>query len=249
MVAKGVGLMLVEAIFPRRCFLCQGRAAEGLICRGCRGDLILNKKPCAICAEPMTTDSACSHHEALICRACQRNPPAFDHVFAPFLYTYPLKEIIHRFKEQHHLLLSRMLSDLLLTEAFNGLNTPKFKPDLIVPVPTHWRTRLQRGFNPAAVLADAIGRGINVPVAMTALHKQTFTPSQHLLNRRQRLKNLEQSSQVRTPKDIKGKHILVVDDVVTTGSTVGVIAALLRDNGAQSVQVWALARTPPKWQQ
>lgn len=248
-------LSISRALGPSLCLLCRGRvgpvcqadsrprAASSLVCCDCHGDFEQNLSGCYCCAEPLRGASDVSG--SFLCGRCQKIPPAFQRVYAPYLYSYPLSELIQRFKGKDHLLLNRLLTDLIsdyLRVQFAADNAKK--PDLILPVPTHWRTRLRRGFNPAARLADGIGRRLKIPVKMDVLCKQTFTRPQHDLNRAQRLKNLKHSFGLRHPEKIAGRSVALVDDVVTTGTTADVIAALLRDNGACSVQVWAVARTP-----
>ena len=244
------------ALFPRTCLLCRAEVepeclTTGLLCRSCQADLPLNQTACRCCAEPLTgiTDgqvlSGGKYSVDLLCSRCQKQSPAYERVIAPYLYRYPVSELIQQFKTRDHLLLNRLLADLLFAHLSELLGAGAIKPpDLILPVPTHWRTRLRRGFNPAACLADAVGRQLTLPVEMHLLRKQTLTQPQHDLNRAQRLKNLDQSFVLNGSEQIKGRSVALVDDVVTTASTADVIAALLRDNGAHSVQVWALARTP-----
>ncbi len=245
---KGVWRQIQDALFPRTCLLCRGRldgheTVSRLICNGCLGDFECNHRACRHCAEPMAQAEFVSG--TLLCGRCQKKPPAFHQVLAPYLYRYPVSELIQRFKGQDQMLLNRLLSDLLSDYLMGQLNSDMIKrPDIILPVPTHWRTRLKRGFNPAACLADAVGRQLAIPVNMSALRKQVMTRPQHDLNREQRLKNLDQSFALRNQAEIRGREVALVDDVVTTGSTADVIASLLRDNGAASVQVWAFARTP-----
>ncbi|OOV88456.1 ComF family protein [Oceanospirillum linum] len=245
---KGFWRQIQDALFPRTCLLCRGRLdgdemVSRLLCNDCLGDFECNPKACHRCAEPMTQTEPVSG--TLLCGRCQKKPPAFHQILAPYLYCYPVSELIQRFKSQDHMLLNRLLSDLLSDYLMGQLDAEMIKrPDILLPVPTHWRTRLQRGFNPAACLADAVGRQLAIPVNMSVLRKPVMTHSQHDLNRAQRLKNLDQSFALRDGTEVQGREIAVVDDVVTTGSTADVIASLLRDNGAASVQVWAIARTP-----
>lgn len=237
---------LKDQLCPSTCLLCDERVAEGLICTGCCADISENLHACRCCAEPLLNPvlSPAEGFPSLICARCQQQTPAFEQVSAPFLYDFPLRELITRFKERDDLLLSRLLADLLC-DALLPLSDAE-RPDLILPVPTHWRSRLQRGFNPAALLADGVSRRLKCPLENHLLIKTRYTPAQHLLNREQRLRNLRGSFSLRWPHRVTGKRILLVDDVVTTGRTADVIAALLRDNGARSVSVWALARTPVK---
>lgn len=232
---------------PAVCWLCASRCDSGMLCQACYHSLTRNRTACRCCAEPLAVAEAQQGAtDNLICGRCQRNPPAFNAAFAPFLYHYPLADLIQRFKQRDDLLLGRLLVSLLCEGASELALMPQVMPDLIVPVPTHWRRRLQRGVNPAAVLAEGLGCLLERPADLRCLRKVVHTPAQHQLNREQRLVNLQHSIRLQRPGAVNGRHIALVDDVMTTGSTAGVIAGLLRDNGALSVQVWALARTPPQ---
>lgn len=251
-------------LLPGLCLLCHGRcelssdkgrdkgkdkgdrAAGGLLCQGCLNSLSLNSASCYCCAEPLSQEGM-DASQKLMCGRCQKLQPAYECIISPYLYQEPLSLVIQRFKSQDSLLYSRLvsslLSDHLKAEMISG---QLLQPDLILPVPTHWRSRFKRGFNPAAQLADDLGRALDIPVQMSWLKKVRYTPPQHELNRLQRLSNLTASFDLSHKAKLEGCSVAVVDDVVTTGATADVIAELLRDNGARSVQVWALARTPSR---
>jgi ComF family protein len=111
-----------------------------------------------------------------------------------------------------------------------------------VPVPLHWRRRWTRGFNQAEVIADELAYRLRIPLhAQALLRRQQHTPQQQL-TAAQRRRNLRSGFAIRG--DVRGRHVALVDDVVTTGATAAEIARTLLDAGAASVQVWCLARTP-----
>ncbi len=142
----------------------------------------------------------------------------------------------------------------LSEENLSGLNFPKENlseqnfseinknPDLIVPVPLHWRRRFIRGFNQSQWLANYLGRQLNISVDNKLLMRIRNTPPQQQLRRKQRQKNLKGAFQVKRP--VEGQHIALIDDVVTTGSTVSELSRLLKKAGASRVDIWCLARTP-----
>lgn len=245
---------------PGLCLLCHGccelsgdkgddngdREADGLLCQGCLNSLLVNSACCYCCAEPLLQEGE-DASQKLMCGRCQKRQPTYERIISPYLYQEPLSLVIQRFKSQDSLLYSRLVSSLLSDHLKAEIISERLLlPDLILPVPTHWRSRFKRGFNPAAQLADFIGRSLDLPVQMSWLKKVRYTPPQHELNRRQRLSNLTASFELSHRAKLEGCSVAVVDDVVTTGATADVIAELLRDNGARSVQVWALARTPSR---
>ncbi|MEZ5507390.1 MAG: ComF family protein [Gammaproteobacteria bacterium] len=122
------------------------------------------------------------------------------------------------------------------------------KPDLLLPVPMHPAKQRQRGFNQAAVLAHRVGKQLKIPVRHDLLSKRTSTEEQKTLSREQRQRNLANAFKLERVKLLqmrpRPRHIALVDDVITTGTTTAQLAALLKKSGIARVDVWALAKTP-----
>lgn len=114
----------------------------------------------------------------------------------------------------------------------------------VVPVPLHFSRLFTRGFNQAAVIARSVARAHGLAYAPRALVRVKRTPAQAALSRSERAKNLEGAFQARNPPALRGKAVLLVDDVFTTGATAAACARTLRDAGAADVRVFTLARTP-----
>jgi ComF family protein len=160
----------------------------------------------------------------------------FDAAFAYGDYSGNLRELIHLFKYQGVQSLARPLAEL----ASRALpRSEQF--DFIVPMPLHWRKRMQRGFNQSALLASELSRRTNVP-ALAVLKRVKRTEAQAGLTGAQRRKNVAGAFAVRRPEKIEGKHLLLVDDVLTTGATAGVCAAALKRKGAGRVTLLTVAR-------
>jgi ComF family protein len=115
--------------------------------------------------------------------------------------------------------------------------------DLIIPVPLHAERLREREFNQSLLLADRIGRHLNIPVSCTALTRIAPAPPQTTLSRKERLNNLRQAFSVPRPESIAGQRILLIDDVFTTGTTVNACAKTLRKAGSAHVFVLTLGRT------
>jgi ComF family protein len=115
--------------------------------------------------------------------------------------------------------------------------------DVIIPVPLHPRRLREREFNQSLLLADRIGRHLNVPVSFTDLIRLVPSPAQTTLSRKGRLKNLRGAFAVRDAESVAGKRVLLIDDVFTTGATVNECAKTLRKAGSGDVFVLTLART------
>jgi ComF family protein len=225
-------------LFPGRCVLCSALSKRPLdLCEGCEAELPFNESACQCCALPMNSTGGTLINSAT-CGKCISNPPAFTRCIAPLRYEFPTNKLINSFKHQGLFSRGTVLAELLLCE----LTSQKKLPELILPVPLHWRRQFTRGFNQAQWLSNYLGRRLTIPVDTRLLSRQKHTPAQQGLPRKQRLKNLKGA--FRLNHNIEGKNIALVDDVVTTGSTTSELSQLLRKAGAKEVEIWCLARTP-----
>ncbi len=225
-----------KALFPASCILCGAAGDDGMdLCRGCRTELPFNRRACARCALPLPDAVPAGE---LLCGVCQRTPPGFDRCHIPLRYAYPLDQLISRFKFHGRLaegrLLAGLLGDFLQRRLSCGL------PELIIPVPLHASRVRKRGFNQALELARPLGRRFGCPVDSRIVVRNRPTRPQMELDGRARRKNIRGAFGLTAP--LPARHVAIVDDVVTTGSTVNELAAVLRRGGAGRVDVWAVAR-------
>ncbi len=220
--------------FPGRCVLCADDTDTGTdLCSHCEQALPWNLHPCPHCALPLV-DLAQN-----LCPACQSRPPPQRFTLAPLVYTDPVRTLIRRMKFHQGLIEARILAELLgnAVQAHPCLE----RPDLLVPVPLHWRRLLGRGYNQAAVLCQHLSRQLGLPWRHDLAQRLRHNPPQTGQSRRARLVNLRRTFRWRP---LNGQQIALVDDVITTGATSSLLAALALRAGAGSVQVWAIARTP-----
>lgn len=171
------------------------------------------------------------------CQTCRTTPPAWTQAAFHSAYTGTLKELIHHFKFGHNLGLLSILGDLT-HQAWIKHDLPR--PDLLLPVPLHPARLQQRGFNQSAELARILSRQINVPLNTKVLHKIRNTAPQSSLGRAERLRNVHDAFQVRT--SLAGLRVVLLDDVLTTGSTLRACAKVCKDAGAAQVDVLVLGR-------
>jgi ComF family protein len=219
------------------CPLCQGPAQGGGLCRGCAADVVLSMRlaqaRCSVCCLALGQYSACPD--------CAQQSPAYDRIIAAFDYEALGHLLIHRFKAERRFALARTLAEMLAA-AVNG-NTPALpRNTILVPVPASRASIQQRGFNPAAEIARYLARQLQLPYRPDLLIRSQEGVRQKQLTRTQRAQSTLQLYSC--PVRVEQAAIAVVDDVLTTGSTLHGIAGQFKAAGAVSVCGLVLARTP-----
>jgi ComF family protein len=213
----------------RDCLLCAARTRNNALCGGCRRNLpYLPSLCCPSCALP-TFDGA-------VCGACLKRPPKFDRAFGAFSYAHPIDCLIQKLKYRGRLELVRLLG-----EGLGDRLVASPRPHLIVPAPLHAARIKQRGFNQALELAREIGKRLNVPVDAVACTKVRATAPQTDLPYAERAKNVRGAFTCKA--DFSGRHVAVLDDVMTTGATLNEISRVLKQAGAMEVSAWVVARS------
>ncbi len=198
----------------------------------CASALPRNRHACRRCALPLPAAAPAD----TLCGDCQRTPPSYDSAIAPLLYQAPVDDLISGFKYHHRLHLGRPLARLL----GDAVDRQASLPQLLLPVPMHPRNLRQRGFNQAAELVRQLSRQLAIPGSYSSLQRHGETTHQRGLDRARRLRNLAGSFACSRPLTA---HVALVDDVITTGATAERISRILKQAGAEKVEVWAVART------
>jgi ComF family protein len=175
-----------------------------------------------------------------LCAACRGRPPGFDYARAAARYDGVVREALHAFKFRSRWTLAAPLADLLVEVVAGHL--PDGIPDLLLPVPLHPRRERERGFNQASLLARRVGRSLGCPVRETVLARVVATRSQTELDAAARRANVRNAFAVRRPALVAGRHVVLVDDVLTTGATLSECARRLREAGASRVGALTVAR-------
>lgn len=229
---------LLDFFFPPLCVLCHspgGASLDSSLCSRCQdGCLPLSSPCCPRCALPFATIGGGDH----VCGECLLQPPDFLWTTAAGLYEDALRHAIHRFKFDGCLALDRPLANLL--DAAWQQRTPAWIPDLIVPVPLHPHRLAARTYNQSLLIARELGRRRKLPVDARLLVRTRSTQSQAGLTARERHNNLLGAFAL--TRRLSGERILLVDDVMTTGTTARLCASVLRAGGGGEVALAVLAR-------
>jgi ComF family protein len=222
---------LMDIILPPVCMVCGARGQQGRdLCHDCSDLLEENRPACPRCALPM------DHGFRGDCGHCLRKPPPYDSSWAYWRYQSPLDGLLLGLKYHRQLPVARLLGGMM-ADYLQGASM--VWPQALVPVPLHVSRVRERGFNQSIELFAPVGRALNVPLLRDSVIRHQATPSQVGLSRVQRCRNLRGVFRVRG--DLP-EHVAIVDDVVTTGSTVSELARVLRRSGVRRIDVWSVAR-------
>lgn len=216
----------------QHCLLCHAPAGTAYLCPPCQDDLpLLPRHHCPRCALPSPVGQICGH--------CLADPPAFDRALSRWIYAYPLDGLIHALKYGHQLPVARLLGESLV-----GMPHPVTPVDLLLPMPLSDGHLRDRGFNQAVEIARPLAQAWRLPLALDLCQRVRETAPQAGLNRRERQKNVRHAFACQS--QLQGQHILVVDDVMTTGATLNELALTLKRAGAATVTALVCARALPQ---
>lgn len=220
----------IERSLPTQpCLLCGAPSRERVWCNACDVALpYLSLAHCPQCALPT--------HDGAVCGHCLQHPPDFDHAVAVFSYSFPVDKLVQALKFNQQLTLARSLAQSLALRI-------ETRPDSIVPMPLHPARLRERGFNQSLELARHLARRLNVALMPDAVQRVRDTLPQSGLPWKERKKNLRQAFVC--SEEVAGKHIAIVDDVMTTGASLNELAKVMKAAGALQVSAWVVARTLP----
>ncbi|MGC3964775.1 MAG: ComF family protein [Rhodocyclaceae bacterium] len=215
-------------IWPARCHVCGARSGEAPVCDMCVADVPeLPAQRCALCGLPTVRGATCGR--------CLHRLPHFDATCAAFVYAFPVRELLLSLKAGHGFELAGWFA------AHMAHAWPTERVNAIVAMPLHRRRLRERGFNQSMELARRIGRSVGVPVWMHAVERVRDTPHQTGLRLRGRRNNLRGA--FACTRRFDGLHVVVVDDVMTSGTSCDELARVLKRAGARRVTCMVAART------
>ena len=232
---------LLDFIFPRNCLCCRRHAPDPKfppVCDSCLKTVEFNGPPfCLRCSRRLQNLSAEG-----ICDTCQRHEMAFDCAWAAVAFNNTTRHLIHAFKYQHKTALRKIFAHLIL-DFLNQYKITLEHYDCLMPIPLHPARLRERGFNQAQLLAQQLQKEIKIPLQTHGLVRAHPTLTQTQLSSKERFTNLKGAFRIKHPEDIKGKNILLIDDLLTTGATASEAASVLKQHGAGRVGVVTVAIT------
>jgi predicted amidophosphoribosyltransferase len=252
--AKVMRRGLADLLFPPSCANCAtelnettGADRDVSLCDGCLEEMEIFSEPmCGRCAAPIPGILRAANLVALESRAragcyrCSKRKLWFDETVALGAYEGSLREIVLRMKRAEGDSLSLTIGRLLIKRREGRL--AEIGADVVAPIPSHWRRRIVHRTNSAAVLAEVLAGHMRVPLAERLMRRSRYTVRQSDLSPSARWTNMRRAFSVRAGYHLKDAHVLLVDDVLTTGATCSEAARALRRAGAARVTVAVIAR-------
>jgi ComF family protein len=234
-LARRAGRAVIDAVLPPRCLACGETVGEpDALCGRCWSAMNFFAPPwCASCGLPFPYPAG----DGAVCADCARERASWDRARAVMRYDKHSRPLVLALKYDCTEV-ARALGAWMRRAGGEVLDGA----DLIMPVPLHWTRLLSRRYNQAGLLAHAIHAAGGPPVAPDWLVRRRRTPSQGRLGPLARARNVRGAFALKPAREVKGRRVVIVDDVLTTGATVEECARVLRREGAAFIGVLTLAR-------
>ena len=247
MALKSIGLQVpnllrdlcettIVFLYPAKCRVCDGFlgvTSMPYICADCWQDMQFLEPPwCDICGIPDVNG---------LCDTCAISPPRYGKLRSIAFYHTTLQQAIHLFKFEKKRGFAQHLIQLINAHVPSDCDIAEY--DFVLPIPIHKKRLRERGFNQATLLADGIAKAEDIPVLVDTLVRKRHTVAQSSLDSAARQQNIVGAFEVRSPDVIRGKRLLVIDDVFTTGATIREAVSELWTADPAEIDVLTLART------
>lgn len=233
MMVDKIRAILLTLLAPASCHWCGAAQDSGAACASCIAALPWNANACRACALPLT-----SGVETSVCVDCLRDSPPQDRSWAAFRYEPPIRQAIVELKFRSRLAPAHVVGGLMAEQLARRAQP---LPEVLVPMPLHERRLQRRGYNQALELGRELARRLSLPLASRAARRVRATLEQTRLDGAARRRNVRGAFLV-DPRAVRGRHVALLDDVITTGATVAELARATRAAGATRIEVWAAAR-------
>jgi ComF family protein len=227
---------LLQLLLPSSCALCGG-GCPGVVCAPCRDHFCLAvTNRCARCGNPLAGGGTCA--------TCQAYPPSYDATIFAVDYAPPLDHLVLQLKFNARLPLAPWFAELLRDAVLARSGQPL--PELLCPVPLGASRLVERGFNQALEIARPLSSALGVPLHPRLAVRQLDTRAQSGVSPHERAENIRGAFAIEDPDLVEGRHVGIVDDVMTSGSTLEELAGTFKRYGAARVTNLVFARTPPR---
>ena len=229
---------IVQLLLPKICPLCRlphTFEAQTDLCQGCIESLPWLHHACVSCALPLDISTPTTR----ICGQCQHKTPPFQQCHTLFHYQPPINRLISHLKFNQQLLYARVFGQLM-AQHMRQHYTPSTLPDMVIPVPLHKRRLRERGFNQAQEVARICAKQLSIPLNTQHCHRDKHTSHQLELSAIERHRNMSKAFSSKAFKP--NMCIAIVDDVMTTGTTLRELSLCLKKSGCQEIHLWCIAR-------
>lgn len=243
-LSKPLAGWLLDALAPCQCAVCGMSSRRPIeLCQDCEAELPWLGPGCYQCALPLANTDG-------LCGRCLKTPPAFDGATAACRFAGPVVNFVHGLKFSGQLPLAPVLVELLAQAVADQL-LDTGPPQRVIPMPLHWRRRWRRGFNQAELLTRGLLKhallcDYDLTLDRSSCRRRRWTSPQRGLGEAARRRNLRGAFSCTA--DLGGQSVAIVDDVLTTGASAHALAGTLKAAGAERVEIWCCARTPPPGQ-
>lgn len=230
---------LLDLLWPRSCEICRRPAGESAhyLCWDCLASLpVIGAPYCLRCGDPVEGQIT----RGYVCSLCVDREPAYDLARSAVRFRGGIRDVLHRFKYSHAVHLAGDLASLMKAGIATHYSREQF--DAVCYVPLHPARERFRTYNQAGLLAGRVASLLGIPLARGCLTRVRETGTQTRLNLRERARNIHEAFEVVCPEWVRGRHFLLIDDVMTTGATVNEAARVLKRAGAGRVCVMTAAR-------
>lgn len=223
---------LLDLIYPPHCLICRAEG-QSYLCGKCIEKITLIKPPyCQKCGGPT---------ESFHCQECRSREYHFESARSAAIYEDVMRQAVHELKYNNHINIAPPLAEIMAL-SFNDTGLAG-RADIVIPIPIHRSRQIRRGFNQSEELARGFCSRLHLPMETSVLHKTKKTKRQMELPFDLRVGNIRGSFSVTHPEKIRGKRVLLIDDVFTTGSTLDEAAKVLREAGASIVYCYTLSKS------
>ncbi|MBD3291674.1 MAG: hypothetical protein GF393_02015 [Armatimonadia bacterium] len=253
MSSRGIGAQLLDLLFPPRCQVCGGFSANPL-CETCAADVqFIDRPACLCCGKPLREDAEPECRPGGLCEDCRGGRHLLSAARSCGLHTDALREAIIAYKFHARRNLAPVFAEMLaetVREAGDPARGPRLPLDrceALLPVPLHPARRQWRGFDQSELLCEHLAERLGMPMWTDVLERVRDTTPQTELSGRSRRSNVRRAFQARKSWRLRGRSLILVDDVFTTGATLDECALTLKRAGAGAVYGLTVSRAVPYW--